>query len=85
LEGIRGETASSGVVWFGAVEGIMGEGAYRLFKAILLTILVVAGLIIGWRYAETGRYVQIDPRKRPEGGGPIWRMDTRTGEVLINE
>ena len=63
----------------------MSENAYRLYKAILLTILAVALLIIGWRYAENGRYVQIDPGKRPEGNGPVWRMDTRTGQVLIND
>jgi hypothetical protein len=63
----------------------MGENAYRLYKAILLTIFAVAVLIVAWRYAENGRYVQIDPGKRPEGGGPVWRMDTRTGQVLINE
>jgi hypothetical protein len=56
-----------------------------LYKAILLTVLGVAVLIFGWRYAENGRYVQIDPGKRPEGGGPVWRMDTRTGQILIND
>jgi hypothetical protein len=63
----------------------MSENAYRLFKAFLLTGVAAAGVIIGWRYVENGRYVQIDPGKRPEGGGPVWRMDTRTGQVLINE
>ena len=32
----------------GGAEGIMGENAYRLYKAILLTVFVVAVLIIGW-------------------------------------
>jgi hypothetical protein len=61
----------------------MSENAYRLYKAILLTAVAAAGVFIGWRYVENGRYVQIDPGKRPDGGGPVWRMDTRTGQVLI--
>ena len=32
----------------------MGENAYRLYKAILLTVLAAAVLIIGRRYAENG-------------------------------
>jgi len=63
----------------------MGENAYRLYKAFLLTAAAAAALAVAWRYAENGRYVQVDPGKRPEGGGPVWRMDTRTGRVLVDE
>jgi hypothetical protein len=63
----------------------MSENAYRAVKALLLTALVVGGLFLGWRFAENGRYVQLDPGKRPAGGGNVWRMDTRTGHVLIDQ
>jgi hypothetical protein len=65
--------------------GDHGRERLPFVQGILLTVLGVAVLIIGWRYAENGRFVQIDPGKRPEGSGPVWRMDTRTGQVLINE
>jgi hypothetical protein len=59
----------------------MGENAYRLFKAIVLTILVIAVLILGWRYTENGRYVQVDPGKRSEGGGNVW---SRRGDSEVS-
>lgn len=62
----------------------MSEDKYRLFKAILAAALVVGMLAIAYRFAENGRYQQIDYNKQPTSGaqalgGPAF-FDTRTGE-----
>ena len=74
----------------------MSEDRYRLYKALLLTALVVGVLVIGWRFAENGRYVQFDAAKGyppdgrlPDGAArygtivvPYAVLDTRTGQVI---
>ena len=69
----------------------MNEGLYRLFKIVLLAILVAGSLSIGSRIAENGRYVQYDRQKDfrvMEGSsdgsctGSTMMMDTRTGRMV---
>lgn len=67
----------------------MSEQKYRLAIVILLTIFVMNFIIIGYRFAENGRYQQFDQRKnyvispmphtKSSDGELI--LDTRTGSV----
>ena len=62
----------------------MSEDRFRLFKAILATVFVVGMLVIGCRFAENGRYQQIDFSDQrildaEALSGPVF-FDTRTGE-----
>jgi hypothetical protein len=74
----------------------MSEERYRLYKALLLTAFVLGVLVIGWRFAENGRYVQFDASKGdppdgklPDGTArygtivvPYALLDTQTGKVI---
>lgn len=68
----------------------MNENAYRLGKLIVMAIAVAAGILIAWRWAENGRFVQYDKRATysPDGKecmvSPAYMaFDTRTGELSI--
>lgn len=65
----------------------MSENTYRLCKILLLAIFVAGVLIIGWRFSQTGRYVQFDLQKSyaPDGTTslskpPAYVIDTWTGQ-----
>jgi hypothetical protein len=68
----------------------MSESLYRLFKLIVMSLFLIGVFIIGWRFTENGRYVQLDARKMwipvgdklhaPTQGG-TYVIDTRDGEV----
>ncbi len=69
----------------------MSKATYRLCEIILLAILVIGALVITFRWAENGRYVQFDQQKRysPDGKthhvSGIGLIDTRTGRLLPYE
>ena len=65
----------------------MSEDKYRICKLILLATLVIGGLVIGFRWAANGRYVQFDEQKSYSPDGkvrPVSRVlfDTRTGRIV---
>lgn len=67
----------------------MNEDRFRLCVVILLAILVAGVLILGYRFAENGRYQPYDFRTQysPDGkthhqAGAFEMLDTRTGEVI---
>ena len=62
----------------------MRKDRFRLYKAILGTVFVAGMLVIAHRFvekfAENGRYQQVDNLKHGEAlGFPVF-FDTRTGE-----
>ena len=64
----------------------MSESAYRLFKAILLSLSSVCFFILLWKFTQTNRYIQYDIRanssERNWFDGPGYVIDTWTGEMI---
>ena len=66
----------------------MKEDTYRLMKSIFLAVAVIGFLVVGFRWAENGSYVQYDKRMEysPDGkahmASPSYMViDTRTGSL----
>lgn len=66
----------------------MEEDTFRKCVIILLAIFVIGTLVIGFRMAENGRYVQYDIGKSALPDGTLvhryerFVFDTRTGAII---
>jgi hypothetical protein len=68
----------------------MDEDSFRKCVVVLLALFVIGSMVVGFRMAENGRYVQYDISKSALPDGTMVPQcenlffDTRTGEVIEN-